>query len=49
MERLDEIALELKDERGVVLIEIVDGEYRIERLTGDKSALSATSEESRAA
>ena len=45
MERLAELALELKDEQEVVLIEIVDGEYRIEHLTGAKSAL-ATSEES---
>ena len=48
MEDLNELALKLRDEHEVVLIEIVDGEYRIEHLTGDKSAL-ATSEESRAA
>ena len=48
MERLAELALELRDEQEVILIEIVDGEYRIEHLTGAKSAL-ATSEESRGA
>jgi hypothetical protein len=48
VEHLEELALELKDEQAVVLIEIVDGEYRIEHLTGAKLAL-ATSEESRAA
>jgi len=45
---MDDLALMLKDERGVVLIESVNGEYRIEILEGDKSALS-DSEESRGA
>jgi len=45
---MDDLALMLKDERGVVLIEIDNGEYRIEILGGDKSALS-DSEESRGA
>ena len=45
---LEELALELEDEQEVVLIEIVDGNYRIERLTGEKSAL-CESEESRGA
>lgn len=48
MESLTELALELRDEQAVVLIEIVNGEYRVERLSGEKSAL-AKSEESRAA
>lgn len=45
---VNELALELRDEQAVVMIEIVDGEYRVERLSGEKSAL-AKSEESRAA
>lgn len=49
MESLEQLALELKNEQAVILIEIVDGEYRIEHLTGEKSALYAKSEESRAA
>ena len=44
----DSLPMRLKDEKGVVLIEIVNGEFRIEILEGDKSALS-DSEESRGA
>jgi hypothetical protein len=47
---MDDLSLpvRLKDEKGVVLIEIVNGEYRIEildsQIEGDKSALDESEE-----